>query len=151
MGWKSKKTAVDKLLDTATKTTYTAGQKTARGFLKVVILGLDKAISNMRKKAAKTIKDTSVQVVVGYTAPYALAVHEDLNTPHPRGKKAKFLEEPARKLQIQKGEMIKIYKGPFGERILNIGLRLQKSSQAMVPVDTGLLKLSAFTRLERLI
>ncbi len=35
-------------------------------------------------------------VIVGYTADYAVYVHEDLQAKHKKGKKAKYLEIPAR-------------------------------------------------------
>lgn len=35
-----------------------------------------------------------VEATVGYSLPYALRQHEELNYNHPKGGKAKFLEEP---------------------------------------------------------
>jgi hypothetical protein len=35
-----------------------------------------------------------VEAVVGYSLPYALRQHEELDYNHPKGGKAKFLEEP---------------------------------------------------------
>ena len=39
------------------------------------------------------------EVRVGYTQAYALYVHERLDTAHAKGKRAKFLEGPARELR----------------------------------------------------
>ena len=40
----------------------------------------------------------AVEVQVGYTAGYALYVHENLDARHKAGKQAKFLEQPLREL-----------------------------------------------------
>lgn len=47
----------------------------------------------------------SADVLVGYTANYAVYVHEDLNAHHKTGKSAKYLERPARE---KRGEIIAI-------------------------------------------
>lgn len=99
--------------------------------------------------AAKARKDSAV-VAVGYTQSYALYVHEDLEAFHATGY-AKYLERPARELG---GELTKIIVGELkngrtmAQSLLKAGLRLQRESQLLVPVDTGALKNSAFTRLE---
>ncbi len=49
-------------------------------------------------------------MVVGYVADYAVYVHEDMNASHATGKKAKYLEGPARE---EKSKIIKIIKGTF--------------------------------------
>ncbi len=40
-----------------------------------------------------------VTATVGYSLPYALRQHEELNYDHPRGGKAKFLEDPLNEKQ----------------------------------------------------
>lgn len=45
--------------------------------------------------------------IVGYTAGYAIFVHEDLEAQHAEGKQAKFLEGPARELAPQLVEIIR--------------------------------------------
>lgn len=40
-----------------------------------------------------------INVEMGYTAPYAIYVHENLNARHAPGKQAKFLEQPLMKAQ----------------------------------------------------
>jgi hypothetical protein len=112
-------------------------------------------------------------VIVGYTANYALHVHEMVDKeglprigegiprrkPHkgkywdPQGRgQSKFLEQPF----IENRDMLartvidttratkSLEKG-----LLVAGLRLQALSQKLVPVDTGNLKASAFTTLDR--
>lgn len=53
---------------------------------------------NLRLSAftRKEGKGTGTQVRVGYTANYAVFVHENLTARHKPGKQAKFLETPAR-------------------------------------------------------
>lgn len=43
----------------------------------------------------------SADVLVGYTANYAVYVHEDLNAHHKSGKTAKYLERPAREKRTE--------------------------------------------------
>lgn len=40
--------------------------------------------------------ETKNFIIVGYSLPYAMRQHEELNYSHPRGGKAKFLEDPFR-------------------------------------------------------
>jgi hypothetical protein len=46
-----------------------------------------------------------LEAQVGYSTPYAVAVHEDLAANHPNGGQAKYLEEPARE---HEGTMLSI-------------------------------------------
>jgi len=92
------------------------------------------------------------KVVVGYTAQYAIYVHENLEANHPNGGQAKYLEQPARELQPQLAKIITNgVKKKLGleQSIYLAGLHLQGESQKLVPVDTGNLKASAFTRIEQ--
>lgn len=109
----------------------------------------------------------STRVVVGYTAEYAIYVHENIEMklkgqPRPKNKgkywdpqgrgQAKFLEEPARRLQPELGRIIGETVKATGDVALGLkmaGLRLQRESQKLVPVNTGNLKNSAFTRVEK--
>lgn len=91
-------------------------------------------------------------VIVGYTANYALYVHENLNANHVVGE-AKFLERPARELnnsgvlrQILVQAMRTTKK--IQQALYLCGLRIQRDSQLRVPIDTGNLRGSAFTRKE---
>lgn len=138
---------------------------------------------------AKSRKEGEPVVAVGYTAAYALAVHEDTEMAwkglsrdprirrieqggdesrarprerrrEPKGKfwdpqgrgKAKFLEDPARRLQRRLGQIVAVavtQGKTLAQALLTAGLELQRESQLEVPVDTGNLKNSAFTRLEQ--
>jgi predicted cobalt transporter CbtA len=119
----------------------------------------------LQRMAAKTRKDTKASVLVGYTASYALFVHENVEMKlygqkrrkpskgfywGPAGQ-AKFLEQPARMLQPELSKIVAtaLQKGStMAQALVLAGLRLQRESQKLVPIDTGNLKNSAFTRLE---
>ncbi len=106
--------------------------------LQVILQQLQK-----RKMAGKT-----VSVIVGYTANYSVPVHENMQVFHSNGQ-AKFLEQPAREMQKDLGAIavnaLKQGKS-LTVSLLLAGLTLQRASQQLVPVDTGNLKGSAFTR-----
>ena len=63
------------------------------------------AVKSYFKKAlsvvgvSKSSPDMSVEV--GYTQSYAIYVHENLNSNHPNGGQAKYLEQPAREIYPQ--------------------------------------------------
>lgn len=103
---------------------------------------------------------------VGYSAPYAMAVHEKVGmvlkgVPRPKPKKgkywdpqgraqAKFLEEPSRRLKNELKEFIReqLRKGiKLDIALYRAGLRLLRASQLLVPVDTGILKSSGYVKM----
>lgn len=88
------------------------------------------------------------EVHVGYTQAYAVPVHENTQAFHNVGQ-AKYLEQPAREHQKDVlNDVEQAYKrgASLGDSMVVGGLRLQRESQKLVPVDTGALKNSAFTR-----
>lgn len=92
-----------------------------------------------------------VSVSVGYTQQYALFVHENLEAHHKQGKQAKFLEGPARqhKDEIAAKVVEKVKAGATLEQGLLVGgLYLQRLSMQVVPIDTGALRASAFTKID---
>ena len=92
-----------------------------------------------------------VSWVVGFQTQYALVVHERLDVHHPVGQ-AKYLEQPARTLQKVFAALVTgmVKKGATLVQALGVAaLRLQRESQILTPVDTGLLKNSAFTTREK--
>lgn len=104
--------------------------------------------------------------IVGYTAAYALWVHESIGMvlagkPRPKGRgnywdpqgrgQAKFLEQPARTEGKTIARIVReaILAGVSVPQALMMGaMHLQRESMKLVPVDTGNLKNSAFSRLE---
>jgi hypothetical protein len=130
---------------------------------------LESLVAKLRAMAKKSKVTDNVSWVVGYSTNYALFVHEDLEKRHGsvyneyyaaeidaglmhsrgEGQQAKFLEQPARRLNND-GEFSRILK-EGKKRGLNLdqclmmcALRLQRESMELVPVDTGILRASAF-------
>lgn len=140
--------------------------------------GLEKKIEEL----GRANKD-KCSIAVGYTANYALHVHENIEmrwrgfprsgevrlikgiayTGYSAGSKkgnywdgtggatgqAKFLEQPFRELRDEMSRLLTVALGngaTLEQSLYIIGLRLQRESQLLVPVDSGNLKASAFTR-----
>jgi hypothetical protein len=119
------------------------------------ITGLKKVLKMLQDKKKLLGEDPNPEVTVGYTQNYALYVHENMefslslkNVKAGRG--AKYLEEPYRLYQAQMVRMVKDAlksKVPLPKALLKAGLFLQRESQKRVPIDTGALRASAFTKL----
>lgn len=110
--------------------------------------GLSRVVAALRAKASK-VQTGNVSVIVGFTASYALYVHENLQAYHPVGQ-AKFLEQPLRENREVYARLAReaIGRGrTVGQALVIAGLQLQRDAQQRTPVDTGNLKASAFTRL----
>lgn len=129
--------------------------------------------TKLKQRLALAESQKGASVVVGYSAAYAVHVHENtemklVGVPRPgkkgkpglgkywdagRGKQGqnKFLEAPAR---VLRGELAKIVKehvmktGNLIQGLFIAGLRLQRESQELVPVHYGNLRASAFTEKE---
>jgi hypothetical protein len=131
-----------------------------------IIRGADKVVQTLAQREKG--QPRKVSVVVGYRSNYALHVHENRemrlrgqkrSKPRkgfywdPQGKaQAGFLETPFRRHQGRIGEIIwKTVEngGSLEQGLVMAGLFLQRESQMMVPVDTGKLKASAFTEVEK--
>lgn len=92
-----------------------------------------------------------VRVDVGYTAPYAVYVHEDLEASHPNGGQAKYLEQPARTLAKDMMDIIVTSvqnRNGLEEGCRRAGNLLLSTSRALVPVDTGRLRDSGYVKTE---
>ena len=115
------------------------------------VSGFKKFEATLKAKLAKAKAGGGrVSVHVGYTQNYAIYVHENLNAKHPVGK-AKFLEDPFKELSPKAGRIVAAHMKQgktLEEAIVLLGLLLQRNSQEEVPIDTGALRASAFTRLE---
>lgn len=137
------------------------------------IKGLDQLNAKLQAMAAKAQREGDPVVAVGYTAAYALYVHENMEIWPPgmrlagqprsgrRGKgyywdpqgkaRPKFLESPLREFRQELANIVVVALSrgkTMAQALLLAGLRLQRESQQLVPVDTGTLRASAFTRLE---
>ena len=120
-------------------------------------------LDQLRARLSKSQQCDDTSFVVGYTAHYALYVHEKIEMKW-RGLKrkgglpgvywgpggeAKFLEGPFRRLANTLAQLIvDRYKstGSMRSAILVAALRLQRESQLLTPMVTGHLRNSAFTR-----
>lgn len=96
-------------------------------------------------------KRKGARVVVGYAAPYAVFVHEDLEAHHTNGQ-AKFLEQPLREyrsvMQRSIRERLKA-KEPLDTVLQEVGEIILSVSQPLVPVATGELRDSGFVEVEK--
>lgn len=113
----------------------------------VKVDGMERVVRAL-KKMEKDIGGSGA-VYVGYTANYALYVHENTQANFRTGQ-AKFLEQPFRTMQKELYSMIvtAVRKGvALSQALVLAGLRLQRESQLLCPVRTGNLRGSAFTRL----
>jgi hypothetical protein len=118
--------------------------------MKVSVEGVEKILGRFQNRKSRAQRAARRRCVVGYSAPYAVHVHEDLEAFHANGQ-AKFLEQPAREF---KGEMAAYVRGATrrGQTVeqaqLGAGQILLAESQKLVPVLTGFLKRSGFARME---
>ncbi len=115
------------------------------------------AFNRLSKKAGKS----RISVITGYNANYALAVHENRKMEARRrlSKKKKnpkaqwkFLEQPSREFAGELARIVTVVMKKTGNMelaLVTASMRLQRESQLLVPVDTGNLKGSAFTEVEK--
>lgn len=84
---------------------YKAGLFLQRESQKIV--PIDKGILRASAFTRMEGQGFNVSAVVGYTANYALFVHEDLEARHKPGKQAKYLEQPLREKRPRIIEIVK--------------------------------------------
>ena len=128
----------------------------------MIVTGIKQVMDLFSKKQ---IQDPSPCVLVGYTAKYALFVHENMQPKTlgmgvrrpsglgmfwgPSQYGPKFLEGPAREFAK---EVVDIVTTAFAKgtsltkSLLLGGLKIQRESMKVVPVEYGALRASAFTR-----
>jgi len=106
-------------------------------------------IGNLREKLERRIQKARTgdgSAKAGYSAPYALFVHEDLEKHHPIGQ-AKFLETPARQSRTQLAATVLTNMGrgkTMDQANYEAAKQLLELSERLVPVETGTLKASGF-------
>lgn len=113
------------------------------------VIGLQ-SLQTKLQRLIKRAEEDEGGAVVGFSAPYATKVHEDLNVYHANGQ-AKFLEQPAREMAEDLGQFItkEVKRGrSLRQAILLAGFRLLREAQQLVPVRTGNLRASGFVRPE---
>jgi hypothetical protein len=129
------------------------------------VIGVNRVINALKRHERQLLREgSSASVIVGYTAKYALAVHENIEMkwqglPRRSGKgvywgpsgQAKFLEEPARRQAKQIASIVHRAlekRTTLLQALLLGGLFLQRESMKLCPVEFGNLRASAFTRKE---
>src|SRR6185312_10851378 len=116
--------------------------------IKAVLEGVNRLFAKFSKRKEESVQKDNGSYTVGYAAPYALFVHENMEAHHTKGQ-AKFLEAPARAMREELGDSIKgDVKNGIGLRLAtqNAAVKLLHASQELVPEDTGALKASGFVR-----
>lgn len=123
------------------------------------IYGLERVMKRFQKELQDFAGEgTIVTGTVGYKAPHALIVHENMEVDHPVhldgsgstrdcGGQAKFLEAPARKMLGSIGRdlsKLKQQKKGLKTSIRIVCERLFAASQKLVPVLSGKLKRSGY-------
>lgn len=124
--------------------------------------GANKVVAALDRLKGKTPR--RVSCVVGYTSKYALFVHENKEArlkgqPRPSGVgnywgpngQPGYLLEPFRAMSKVLADIVRtavIRGSDLPQALLVAGLRLQRESQKVVPVEYGFLRASAFTKLE---
>lgn len=110
------------------------------------VYNLEKVLTQIRKRRSRLIGDGLAITKVGYSAPYALAVHERMDVPHRVGQ-AKFLEQPIRTEEKPMNDIIVSRLRAhmtLKAAQLEAAKHLIKVSIQLVPVDTGVLVASWF-------
>lgn len=93
-------------------------------------------------------RDSSLVLVIGFSAAYAIYVHENLEVVHTNGQ-AKFLETVLRRNRAYYAKIVadKIrQKKGLKFAMLAAGRAVLRDAQELVPVDTGNLKESGFVQ-----
>lgn len=127
-------------------------------------------LANINKVLQFRIKNAKeageARVIVGYTADYAIYVHENLEMKWkgrprrsgighywgPGSRRSKFLEHPARAMGKELAAIIRramLAGATLSQALFMAGLRLQRESQLLVPIEYGNLVASAYTRAEK--
>lgn len=110
--------------------------------------GIDVVVNALRSRARSLRTNGKERLTVGYSAPYAVYVHENLEAHHTVGE-AKFLEKPNRserdKIAAIIRDELKAKKTMVAAQ-RKAGQHLLRVSKTLVPVDTGVLKASGFVK-----
>ena len=115
------------------------------------VIGIPELNAKLKALANRSLVQDTGAVIVGYTQHYAIYVHE-IPMRHKEGKFWKYLETPFRTLAPQIPTIVETvyrYSSSLLKGLLVAGLRIQRDSMKIVPIDTGALRASAFTSTER--
>lgn len=112
------------------------------------IEGVTEIVKELQRRLDKVRLDSATAIKVGFSASYAIYVHENLEAHHEVGQ-AKFLEQPARANKSTYARIVaeQAKKGrPLGQALMVAALQLQRDAQQLCPVKTGALRNSAFIK-----
>ena len=115
--------------------------------MKTPVLNLDRLLKKLADREKKGRREAGV-VLAGYETPYAVEVHNDLETPRADGQ-ALFLQTPARARGRELGEAAAAAVargGTLDDGLVAAGELLGTYSKPLVPVLTGRLRDSYFVR-----
>lgn len=118
------------------------------GLVRMEVGGVKQTVAAFERRARKTIRDADRRIEVGYSAPYAMRVHEDLQMRHTNGQ-AKYLSAAIRQGTREVQSVIRraLVGGQSIRQALALGgIRLLQLSRKLVPVRTGRLRDSGFSR-----
>ncbi len=110
------------------------------------VFNLEKILTELRKRRREGEQKSEIRI--GYTAEYAVPVHERTDLHHEHGQ-AKFLEQPIRTEEKKMADIIRAKlqaRKSLQEAQLEAGKHLLSVSLTLVPVDTGELKASGFVK-----
>jgi hypothetical protein len=118
----------------------------ARQPISIKATNLNKVLAAIQAKSLKGRKQATAEV--GFNAPHAIFVHENLQAAHKVGQ-AKFLTTAARQQapamrQVIRQELAR--KQGVETAVMRAARMLLAASTALVPVDTGFLRASGFAR-----
>lgn len=123
--------------------------------MKFSMKNMDSLLRKLRQRKRKAEYEQERTAVVFYTAPHAVAVHEDYPIDRrPTNFKVggpKFLEAPAREMMHELAVIVNDALGKgytLAEGLIRAAKALRIESQSRCPVDTGELRDSAGERLE---
>lgn len=115
----------------------------------IVIKGEQQLLDKLRKADIGARQWHKKPLEIGYSAPHAIHVHEDMEMRHPNGGKAKFLTDPFYRLmpvlRIEIRKLIRNGKTPT-EAFMIVSKIIMDASLAECPVDTGELSKSIFVK-----
>lgn len=117
---------------------------------RIKIENIDRLMKKLESRMIHVLKSPKSIVTVGYSAEYAIYVHENLMATHKPPTQAKFLEQPIREMKPALKQEIETLMSTgrmtLAQCLLIIGHKILAASQLLVPVATGALKASGFVK-----
>lgn len=117
-------------------------------FIHLAIENIKRLVGQLLRRSLASKTNDNGSFTIGYKAPYAIFVHENLAAHHAHGQ-AKYLEQPAR--QLQSDLAVNIQRDMASGVSLNqanqsAAIKLYEASQELVPTETGVLKASGYVK-----